>query len=110
MGKFSDHYPKINVSVTESNSVELEKKIASEEIDMIIDSFGEEKNTYELLPLIEEKILLAVPAKFKINDSLEKYRILPEEIYKNTYMDKEKISVKKFENEKFLLLKKVCLK
>ena len=106
VSRFSELYPKITVSLKESNSVELEKKINDEEIDLIIDSFGEKKDTYEMLPLMTEKIMPAVPSDFKCNIKLEKFRILPEEIYSNNYSEKETVSIKKFKDEKFILLKK----
>lgn len=105
--QFSQRYPKIDITLTETHSMELDKKIKNEEIDLIIDSFDEENDSLTFTPLFCEKILLAVPAGSKSNEGLENYRILPEELYQSTFdfRSVEQIPIDHFRDEKFILLK-----
>ena len=47
VSRFLQLYPKINVSLVETGSVELVKKINEEEVDLVIDSDNEEKDYYD---------------------------------------------------------------
>ncbi|MBQ8814957.1 MAG: LysR family transcriptional regulator [Lachnospiraceae bacterium] len=107
VSRFSRDYPKINISLVETSSVELQKKIIDEEIDLVIDSFNEEVKNFEYVPLLNEQILLAVPAACKCNEGLEGYRTTPKEIYLGgiTAESLREVFIEKFENEKFILLK-----
>ncbi len=105
--QFSQQYPKIDITLTETHSLELDKKIKNEEIDLIIDSFDEENDALTFTPLFSEKILLAVPASSKSNEGLEKYRFLPEALYQTQFdfHSVEQIPIDLFKHEKFILLK-----
>ena len=98
--EFSKLYPKIEINLVETKSLELEKMLSDEEIDLFIDSFDYAPTTEDCFPLLKEKILLAVPSSFECNKSLEKYRYYP-----NSTCRPQKISIKHFENENFILLK-----
>ncbi len=101
--EFSRLYPKIDINLVETKSVELERMLNSEEIDLFIDSFDDGAPSQECYALSDEKILLAVPASFKCNERLRQYRFLPNGTSKAN--DKGKVSIKHFKNENFLLLK-----
>ncbi|MEE1277772.1 MAG: LysR family transcriptional regulator substrate-binding protein [Acutalibacteraceae bacterium] len=96
--EFSKLYPKIEINLTETKSLELEKMLSDEEIDLFIDSFDFAPTTEECYPLLKEKILLAVPSNFECNKGLGKYRYTPGG-------ECPKVSAKHFENENFILLK-----
>lgn len=105
--RFGRLYPKIEVSITESASVDLARKLDVEELDLVIDSFGESDMNHEFYPLLKEKILLAVPLASECNAGLEEFSITPDDIYEGRVMIDEapKISVDKFRDEQFILLK-----
>lgn len=107
VNKFTELYPKIDISLIEAGSLELEKKLACEEVDIVIDSFDDTEMIFESFPLLNEKILLAVPKVSKCNDTLKEYQILPESIFEETidYKKVKSISINAFKNEKFILLK-----
>lgn len=107
VSKFTELHPKIEISLMETSSVELDKKLNSEDIDLMIDSFDDEDISHQCTPLLNEKILLAVHANSKCNAGLEEYRIMPDDLF-NTNFDFSsvpQISIKKFKDEKFILLK-----
>ena len=105
---FSKLYPNIQLTLVEANSIELRKMLYNEEIDIIIDSMDEEIPNCQCFPLIEEKILLAVPKEYKCNMGLEKYQISPTDLFNCNYNIDEvpKIPIKHFIDENFILLKK----
>ncbi len=105
--EFSRRYPKIEIGIGESNSNFLRKYLENEGYDLIFDSINREPEGFECEKLFDEKIYLAVPAALPCNEGLEKYRVTPRDIYKSGVETKtpEEISVKHFENERFILLK-----
>ena len=107
MKKFSELYPKIEVSLVEANSTALSNMIKNDELDIIIDSFDETLKEYDGEPLTREKILLCVPKNYKINESLLEFQISPEEIYEDrTACEKKKpLPLDVFKNESFVILK-----
>ena len=107
VGAFTKRYPKIETDIVETSSVELEKKLLDESVDVIIDSFDSENDRFEYLPLVRETILLAVPMGSFSNNGLEKYSVLPSDIYegKACLDELREIPVDRFKEEKFILLK-----
>lgn len=108
ISEFSKNYPGIEISITESSSLELKKMLESEEIDLMIDGMDEEPPSFDCFPLAQEKILLAVPSESHCNKGLEYAAIPPERIFQAKY-DVESfppVSINHFKNEKFILLKR----
>ena len=99
--EFSKQHPKIEINLVETNSVELEKMLYAEEIDLLIDSFDSNSPLQDCYPLLKEKILIAVPASLECNKNLKAYQYNPTE----PPMSGVKTSIKNFENEDFILLK-----
>ena len=108
ISRFSQLHPKIQITLSETSSVELEKKILNEEIDLMIDSFGEEKEGFSYTPLLTEKILLAVHKSCTSNKNLEEYRLTPSRFYNQNLPVTaiKELPITRFEKEKFILLKK----
>ncbi len=105
--RFSEAYPKIEVSLIDANSLTLNEMIKNDELDIIIDSFDETLKEYDGEPLTSERILLCVPKNYKINEKLRDFQISPEEIYEDRSVceNKPPVSLKVFENESFVILK-----
>lgn len=102
ISEFSRLYPKIEINLIEAKSVELNKMLDNEDLDLLIDSFDEASSTQECFPLLEEKIMIAVPKSFKCNRGLENYRMTTDDI---SYRLRSPVSIKHFRDEKFILLK-----
>ena len=90
----------------EDNSLNLQEKLLSEEIEILIDYDFDEK-MFETTSLKREHILLAVPKAFEINDQLKEYQLSVEDIQRNQHLEKDvkPVNLSKFENEKFIQLK-----
>lgn len=107
--EFKIKYPDYTVSLLEANADDLMKCLRSGVVDIIIDV--EKKGipkVFDSVVWAEEHILLAVPASYKVNDKLSKYRLTFDEVADGKYLHEKhpKVSLKAFENESFLLLKK----
>ncbi len=107
INRFAEQYPKIDVTLTEANSQMLCEMLTNEEIDIMIDSFDESFHAYDAIPLMNEEILLCVPAEYEINKALAPYA-LPyaafsedPELLKNA----PTVPLEAFKDEKFILLK-----
>jgi len=105
--RFSSEFPGVQVSMIEGNSVKLQAMLQEGDLDIIIDNFTLDPMVYDNLVYKEERIFLAVPAKFEINTRLRKYQLpasaLTEgpEIW-NTYAP---VPLIEFQNEPFIFLK-----
>ncbi len=104
--EFSKKYPRIKILFVEANSLNLQEKLLSEEIEILIDYDFDEK-MFETTSLKREHILLAVPKDFEINDQLKEYQLSVEDIQRNRHLEKDvkSVNLSKFENEKFIQLK-----
>ena len=105
INRFSARYPKITVDLVEANSISLAEMIENESVDVVIDSFDSTMDNYTGYPLVSEKILLCVPADRKVNNGLEDYRILPEDLYSEKTETVPCVPIETFKNEPFILLK-----
>lgn len=105
--RFSDHYPHITVELTEGSSFELLELLKKGEIDAIVDSFDHAPDGYVYVPLLKEKILLAVPKSASCNQTVKKYATTATEIYCGSCRGDAltELSIAHFKDEKFILLK-----
>lgn len=108
INKFTSAYSKIDVNLVEANSGVLSNMMNNEEIDILLDSYDENMYVHEGSPLLNETVLLSVPAEWKINEKLKDFQIRPESIYNGEVQldDVPSVSMKTFEKEPFILLKK----
>lgn len=107
VSEFSALYPNVDISIYEANSVELEKMLQNERIDLIIDSYDTKDEQLEYTALAAEKILLAVPSKYTCNEGNESLYARSDDLYEGR-VDAEQlpeIDLSMFQNEKFILLK-----
>ena len=104
--EFSKRYPKINISFLESNSINLQEKLSAEEIDILID-YDFDSRFFEVYPLKEEVILLAVPKESGINEKIEIDAFAAEEIIEGKHLNEavSSVDLSVLSQEKFILLK-----
>ncbi len=105
--RFSERYPKIEVTLTEANSLTLGEMVENEELDIVIDSFDETFDEYESYPLVNEDILLCVPKDRQINQGLCDYAIDFEALYRGDpgALQVPSVPIAHFREENFILLK-----
>jgi len=104
---FSKLYPHVTVELTEEHSSHLAEMLSKGEIDITVDSFDNDPKGCVYTPLLEEKILLAVPQDIKSNKKIKQYAAYPSDLYFESHkIDSLKaVSIECFRDEKFILLK-----
>lgn len=107
VSQFRNQYPGVEITLIEANSIHLREMLNDEEVDLVIDNFESFADTYALCPLIDEQILLCVPEDRRVNHSLKKFGIRPEDIYtKSARVEKAlPLDISAFREEPFVLLK-----
>lgn len=104
--EFSKKYPKINIQLIENNSLDLQEKLFSEEIDVLIDyDFSESR--FVSFPLKTEQILLAVPRTNPLHQRFQHIVLTVEDIVSNKHLRKDTpcVDLSFFKDEKFIQLK-----
>jgi DNA-binding transcriptional LysR family regulator len=106
--EFKVKYPGYAVNLLEANADDLIKCLRSGIVDIILDVEKLDLNIFNASLWAEEQIVLAVPAAYEINNHLEKYRLSFADMSRGRYLEQTcpKVSLKQFEHEAFLLLKK----
>lgn len=80
LAEFSRKYPQIKVELAEGTTTQLTERLMSEEVDLIIDNSELDDKNYEKYYYSTERIILAVPKSFEINDELKEYQLTRNDI------------------------------
>lgn len=104
---FSAAYPNVKINLFESDSYNLEQKAASGELDLVIDNYQVDPKLYKTHTIIEEHLLLTVPASFDANRSATRYQLSWEDVKNNVHLNPTRpgVPLKKFSNEPLLTLR-----
>ena len=104
--EFSARYPKIDIQLIESNSLELQEKLFSEQVEVLID-YDFDGDKFVSYPLKKEHILLAVPRQHRINEQLADMALTAEDVILNKHLDPDVqcVDLSLFKEEGFIQLK-----
>lgn len=80
LGEFSRRYPQIKIELQEGTTTQLTEKLVSEELDLLIDNSELDDKNYEKYYYCTERIILAVPKSYPINEELREYQLTAEDI------------------------------
>lgn len=80
LNAYSAKYPQIKIELQEGTTSQLTDKLMSEEIDLLIDNSELDDKNFENYYYGTERIILAVPKAFPINEGLERYRMTAQQI------------------------------
>ena len=80
LGEFSHRYPQIKIDLQEGTTTQLTDKLVAEELDLLIDNSELDDKNYEKYYYSTERIILAVPKSFPINEELTQYKLTAEDI------------------------------
>ena len=80
-------YPGIKFELVEEHSFALGKQLEDGDLDLVIDSFDAQENTFSCHRLFEERILLAVPSSDPMNAKITAYQITDRHIAAKDYSD-----------------------
>ncbi len=103
---FSKQYPKINVDIMESNSLNLQEKLLAEEIEVLID-YDFRDNKFVSFPLKKEHILLSVPKEHPLNVTLKNMALTADDVVSNVHLQSNMpcVDLGLFADESFIQLK-----
>ena len=103
---FREQYPQIALTFAEGNTRTLAEKLTRGELDLILEVEKPAEKQITSVPWASEEVVLAVPAKYKINKALTEYCYTFDEFLKRNEPGGHKPSVplKKFAKEPFVLL------
>lgn len=113
IAEYSRRYPGISLDVQEAPSLELQKRLANEALDILVDPVDQQGDTFESIRLFEDHFLLAVPSDPKLFSSMGiKKDLLPatltaEEICRGAHLapSTPSVSLSAFAKAPFLLLR-----
>ena len=80
LSAFSHRYPQIKIDLQEGTTTQLTDKLVAEELDLLIDNSELDDKNYEKYYYSTERIILAVPKSFPINEELTQYQLTAEDI------------------------------
>ena len=75
ISEFQKKYPRVSVKIFENNTKNLVRELAAGNLDMIIDNTVIKNENITATPYTSELILLAVPAKFAVNNGLARFAL-----------------------------------
>ena len=104
ISKFNETYEKIIFGIYEGNTKNLLAKLHGSEIDLVIDNATITDDNIISIPYISEKLLLAVPKNFRVNDKLSRFRMSAKDIKSEKHHKYPVAPILLFENEPFVLL------
>ena len=106
--KYTANHPSCTIILNETSSSDMEQKLKSGDLDLILDVETLDPQTFDAIPIGKEYLLLAVPAKFEINEQLKSCQLSTEQIRNRSFLSPEipAIDLALFKELPFLLLKR----
>ena len=93
IAEFKRRFPEVNIRLTEGNTVELERMLAGNEIDLVLDNKHYDSVLYGRELYSGEQILLAVPRIFAECKAAEKYALSDSRIMMREYLCDDTLAV-----------------
>ncbi len=100
-------YPGINVTIIEDNTSNLEAQLLLGSLDFIVDNSTLCETKFDSFLYREEHLMIAVPKKYEINQSLQEYQVSLEQIRSNACQDPKVpvVPLMEFKDYPFIMLK-----
>ena len=108
IARFLYVYPDIHVSIAESDFVSLQGMTLNGDVDLLIESHDFDQELFQVYPLFEEYILLAVPANDTLNSGKAACALTAADVLRNRHVDEQWpcIPLELFRERPFLMLEK----
>jgi DNA-binding transcriptional LysR family regulator len=106
ISEFKDKFPKVNIKLIEGNTTTLEKMLADNDIDLVIDNNHYDGELYDKELYLKEQILLAVPKIFPEYEKTKSYSLSEECIRTGTYKNTDcaAVPLSAFSSAPFIML------
>ena len=83
--RFLSKYPSIRIHLAESDTVTLEKRLFSGELDFIVENCTLDPAVYTRVPFYSEELILASPKSLAWNQAAEPYQLTTKEILRDCH-------------------------
>ncbi len=105
VSRFMQVHPKIQISLTDANSITLENEISNGSLDIVIDNSFLSEELFERKYLASEHLLLAVPKLFPENNACMVNRLTYEDILEGRHINgADPVSLENFTETPFVLM------
>jgi DNA-binding transcriptional LysR family regulator len=106
--KFQELHPGVSVNFSEDATFGLSKKLVDEEADFVFDVESLNERTFSGIVWGYERIVLAVPVSYEVNDRLREFRMTADEICEGRHLREGErgVDLRLFADEPLLLLKR----
>lgn len=101
---FNEKYPAISFEIFEDSTRNLIAKISENTLDLMIDNAVLNEEQIERKIFKSERLLLAVPKSFAINEKLKAYRFTAEQIKLDEHLKGRGVDLSKLKDQPFILL------
>jgi DNA-binding transcriptional LysR family regulator len=107
LAKFTEKYPMVEVDLVEARTTELEEKLFSGNLDLIIENTILDPEIYHQTFFCEEHLVLTVPKKYESNRKASAYALTAEQIKQGVHLQQgvPAVPLGFFQNDPFLFLK-----
>lgn len=104
---FVARYPNIKINLVEESTTNLTELLQKGNVDLILDNTTLDPAIFDSRLFQEEHLLLAVPRRLTINDSLRKYQIADEQIRSGYFLEDRfpVVPLNALEEQPFIMLK-----
>lgn len=106
--EFRAQYPQVTLTLTEGGSSTMEEKLLEHKLDFFLEAESLQDPKIQSVAWCTEEIVLAVPARFSINQRLREYCYTFDQLLKRNEpgCKRPAVPLAAFQDEPFLLLKK----
>ncbi|MBQ7534001.1 MAG: LysR family transcriptional regulator [Stomatobaculum sp.] len=107
IGEFRNLFPGIRIDLYESNIDILKERIIANELDLIMETAIFPEDGLNTCQVREEEIILGVPKRYEINETLQNCRLTDQMIRKSSpdLPDVERVSLEHFKDLPFIFLR-----
>lgn len=106
ISNFRAQYKGVEFKIYEDSTKNLIDNLKDSNLDIVIDNANIKDDSILSTPYLKERLFIAVPKKYKINESLNKFRTTSEQIKKGEIIKGINSELKEFEDYPFILLRR----
>jgi DNA-binding transcriptional LysR family regulator len=105
ISEFNAKHPKINFEIYEDSTKNLMNALSMGNLDLVIDNAVADDDNIISKVYTSERLLLAVPKRFAVNDKLKKFRLTAEDVKNDKHLENGlSVDLDNFKDETFVLL------
>ncbi|MDR1766224.1 MAG: LysR family transcriptional regulator [Lachnospiraceae bacterium] len=75
IARFKSRYPKVDLELTEADTIHLERALYAGDLDMIVDNYRLSESIYDKYFYYSEQMILAVPESLSTQKGIQRYRL-----------------------------------